>query len=204
MAKFYAVKKGYQTGIFTTWDECQKQTKGYSGAIFKSFKTKIEAENFLQDKSEQHTSTEASHYTNYAYVDGSFDASTGVYGSGIIIHLDGKIIEKKIAGNHPLLAQHRNVTGEIEGVIYVIKYALEHHIKDLTIFYDYMGIEQWATKKWQANNDFTKFYTKFTQEALKKININFIKVAAHTGIELNEKADQLAKEAVQEFIQTQL
>ena len=32
--KFYAVKKGYQTGIFTTWAECQKQTQGFKGALF--------------------------------------------------------------------------------------------------------------------------------------------------------------------------
>ena len=46
--KFYAVKKGYQTGIFTTWAECQKQTQGFKGALFKSFPTKEEAQNFYQ------------------------------------------------------------------------------------------------------------------------------------------------------------
>ncbi len=37
--KFYAVKKGRQTGIFETWEECKKNTTGYKNALFKSFKT---------------------------------------------------------------------------------------------------------------------------------------------------------------------
>ena len=41
--KFYAVKKGRQTGIFLTWAQCQEQVKGYPGAIFKSFPTKEDA-----------------------------------------------------------------------------------------------------------------------------------------------------------------
>ena len=39
--KFYAVKKGHKKGIFESWDECKKNINGYSGAIYKSFKTLI-------------------------------------------------------------------------------------------------------------------------------------------------------------------
>ena len=45
--KFYAVKKGKKTGIFTTWDETEKLVKGYSGAQYKSFKTREEAVDYL-------------------------------------------------------------------------------------------------------------------------------------------------------------
>jgi len=38
--KFYVVWKGRKTGIFTTWDDCQKQIKGLEGGIYKSFKTR--------------------------------------------------------------------------------------------------------------------------------------------------------------------
>ena len=37
--KYYAVKSGRKVGIFTSWDECQKQVNGYANAIFKSFKS---------------------------------------------------------------------------------------------------------------------------------------------------------------------
>lgn len=50
MMKFYAVRKGRQVGIFTNWNECQKQISGYSGAEYKSFKTRNEAQQFLNNK----------------------------------------------------------------------------------------------------------------------------------------------------------
>ncbi len=42
--KYYAVLYGRETGIFTSWAECEKQIKGFSGAVYKSFKTRGEAE----------------------------------------------------------------------------------------------------------------------------------------------------------------
>ena len=46
--KFYAVKKGLAPGIYTTWVECQEQTKGVSGAAFKSFSTQQAAYQYLE------------------------------------------------------------------------------------------------------------------------------------------------------------
>lgn len=54
---FYAVKKGRQPGIFSTWAECEKQVKGFSGAAYKKFKSKTEAENFIGDHSTTSTAT---------------------------------------------------------------------------------------------------------------------------------------------------
>lgn len=42
--KYYAVIKGRRTGIFTSWSQCEQQVKGFSGAIYKSFSTRGEAE----------------------------------------------------------------------------------------------------------------------------------------------------------------
>ena len=50
MSKYYAVKKGRNIGIFNTWDECLESTKGFPGAIFKSFNSEEEAKAFLEDK----------------------------------------------------------------------------------------------------------------------------------------------------------
>lgn len=44
-SKYYVVWEGNKTGIFTSWKDCQKQIKGYSGAKYKSFESKLEAEN---------------------------------------------------------------------------------------------------------------------------------------------------------------
>ena len=45
--KIYAVKKGIKTGIFHTWEECKTAVDGYSGAQYKSFLTKEEAQAYL-------------------------------------------------------------------------------------------------------------------------------------------------------------
>jgi ribonuclease HI len=42
--KYYVVWSGANTGIYTSWEECQAQVKGVEGAVYKSFKTKEEAE----------------------------------------------------------------------------------------------------------------------------------------------------------------
>lgn len=44
--KFYAVQSGRVPGVYLTWEECKKQVDGFSGAVFKSFPTKEEAERF--------------------------------------------------------------------------------------------------------------------------------------------------------------
>ena len=49
MSKFYAVKNGRKTGLFTDWNSVKASVNGFSGAIHKSFSTKIEALNYLYD-----------------------------------------------------------------------------------------------------------------------------------------------------------
>ena len=60
MAKFYAIKEGYDSNseekienvIVKTWDECLKYVKGVKGAKYKSFKTLKEAEDFLNNSTD--------------------------------------------------------------------------------------------------------------------------------------------------------
>uniref|UniRef100_A0A915HHT0 Ribonuclease H1 n=1 Tax=Romanomermis culicivorax TaxID=13658 RepID=A0A915HHT0_ROMCU len=46
--KFYAVKVGRQTGIFSTWDQCKAQTDGFAKAKFKKFDSLEQAERFIK------------------------------------------------------------------------------------------------------------------------------------------------------------
>ena len=48
-AKFYGVFRGYIPGIYTTWGEAKTQIDGYSGAVYKSFKTEEEAKKWMVD-----------------------------------------------------------------------------------------------------------------------------------------------------------
>lgn len=55
MPKFYAVAVGREIGVFMTWNECEKQVKGYSGAKYKSFTTQKEAEEWKDANKRQMT-----------------------------------------------------------------------------------------------------------------------------------------------------
>ncbi|KAH7165216.1 Caulimovirus viroplasmin-domain-containing protein [Dactylonectria macrodidyma] len=48
MTKFYAVQKGRQTGVFTTWDECQESVKNYKGSNHKGFNSEKDAWEFVR------------------------------------------------------------------------------------------------------------------------------------------------------------
>ena len=80
MGKWYAVKKGYTTGLFATWPDCEKQVKGFKGAEYKSFPTEAQAREYLKS-GEEDTNTMVVEigdlYTDgilIAYTDGSFTA----------------------------------------------------------------------------------------------------------------------------------
>uniref|UniRef100_A0A061SMA3 Ribonuclease H n=1 Tax=Tetraselmis sp. GSL018 TaxID=582737 RepID=A0A061SMA3_9CHLO len=45
--KWYAVARGRASGVFSSWAECEKQVKGFKGALFKGFPNKHLAENFI-------------------------------------------------------------------------------------------------------------------------------------------------------------
>lgn len=47
-AGFYAVARGYQPGIYSSWSDCQKQINGYSRAAYKKFNTQREAEEYVR------------------------------------------------------------------------------------------------------------------------------------------------------------
>ena len=46
---YYSVFKGFNKGIYRSWKECEREVKGYKGAIYKKFKLEIEAIEFLNN-----------------------------------------------------------------------------------------------------------------------------------------------------------
>ena len=80
MAKFYAVKNGKVPGIYSTWEACKKQVAGFSGAEYKSFTTKEEAEAFIKDQPKTIDQPGL-----IAYVDGSYNIKTKEYGYGCVL-----------------------------------------------------------------------------------------------------------------------
>ncbi|GCF92118.1 hypothetical protein NRIC_00090 [Enterococcus florum] len=197
MTKYYAVKKGRKTGVFTTWANCQEQIKGYSGAIYKSFATKSEAEAFVKGDSAKKTKLR-NEDSLIAYVDGSFDKKRQAYGSGIVLLKGNTILEElSIPGKHKEFTESYQIAGEVFGVLEAVSWAIKHQYSDIEIHYDYEGIEKWALGYWRANKPVSQYYVEAFKPLSKKIDVSFTKVKAHSGDTYNDLADELAKKATQ-------
>ena len=85
--KFYAVKNGRTTGIFDNWTECNASISGFSGAVYKSFNSKEEAEAYLSDKDLWDDIVAEDIRQGYivAFCDGSYDDSLNRYSYGVIV-----------------------------------------------------------------------------------------------------------------------
>lgn len=128
-----------------------------------------------------------------AYTDGSFNVKNNTAGYAAILTLENGN-EKVLSGSitDPELTSLRNVAGELKAVLEAVAVA-ETVCADITIYYDYEGIEKWVTGEWKAKKAFTQKYRDAVRSA--SVKVEFHKVAAHTGIEYNERADKLAKAA---------
>ncbi|MDR3185842.1 MAG: ribonuclease H family protein [Christensenellaceae bacterium] len=197
---YYAVKKGRETGIFTDWSSCQEAITGFPGAIFKSFKNKEAAEAFLSDADivvSDDIATRLQQGRTVAFVDGSFDGLKGYYSYGIVI-INNNMEETELCGksNNAKFLAHNNVAGEIFGVVGAMDWALQNNCNKLSIFHDLEGLARWADGSWKTNNDLTKFYQSFIEKYKGVIDLEFVKVKGHSNNKYNDRADQLAREAI--------
>jgi ribonuclease HI len=173
--KFYAVLKGHKVGIFSTWAACQAATKGYSGAAFKSFPTKEEADVYLGNTStlagapsvkstrapatsstpEGLTVVLAYQFPVQIYTDGACDPNPGATGSGLVVYEHGKLTTLKYGYHSP---NGTNNTAELIALREAIKLA-RHYLEkglpveilsdsDYSLKAVFVWSEGWKKKNW--------------------------------------------------------
>lgn len=151
--KYYAVKKGNKAGVFDNWTDCSAAVKGFSGAEYKSFATKEEAEAYINDKDiylEQIKNDIEAGYV-VAFCDGSFDKESDRYAYGVLA-IDMELNEYEICGTskNPKYLDTKNIAGEVLGVIYAMDWAVSNGYDKIRIYHDYEGLSKWASGEWKA------------------------------------------------------
>jgi len=202
--KYYAVRKGHAPGIYTTWDSCSAQVKGYPGAVYKSFNTQEEAKAFTQGEVVPSTGNERKRGASKSastsvdiWVDGSCIHNNGQnlqLGWAYLI-LDGDRELHRDSGNDiPEEARsQRNVAGEIQAVLKALDWCQAKGISSATIYHDYQGLAAWVEGYWKAKTPFTQAYVSTVMAH--RMDLRWKKVLAHSGEEFNEIVDQLARDA---------
>ena len=204
---FYAVAKGRTTGIFLSWPECQESVKGFSGAVYKKFDTRSDAEDFIQGASEVvHKELVSPDY--YVYTDGACSnngkegasAGIGVYfGEG-----DPRNISRRIEGKQTnnvaelmaILAAYEMIKDDIVGgKLVAIVSDSEYAIRCCGSYGERMNKEGWKTAI--PNKDLVRRL----YELYRGSNVQFIHIRAHTGLSDehsvgNAEADRLANMAL--------
>lgn len=197
---FYAVKKGHKIGVFDNWPDAKAATVGFSGPEFKKFKTKEEAEAFLDNRDvwvEQVANDNKEGYL-VAFTDGSFDKELNRYSYGVVFILpDGT--EQNICGygSNKEYIESNNVIGEIFGVINAFDWAISNGFEKIKIYHDYEGLSKWLTGEWKTKAKASQMFVELFRLKFEGfIKVDFVKVPGHSNIVYNVKADELAKSAL--------
>jgi ribonuclease HI len=156
--KYYAVFKGRKTGIFLSWQECQEQVTGFSGALYKSFKTQGEAEEALEiarktptfsQKSDKKTQKPAK--TNTISPDEIIMDSVCVDASclgnpGAVEYKGVHTATREVIFHKSLIPNGTNNLGEFLAIVHALTY-LKNQPKDIPIYSDSKTAILWVKNK---------------------------------------------------------
>ena len=219
--KYYAVKKGYQTGIFMTWPETQKQVNGFKGAVHQSFNTKEEAENYLNDvsipnpvKTKKGKTIKykngayepiLKHFDVVVYTDGSSTNYVGGYGF-VVLSMNQDLSVNLVHQSFDHIDGHcTNMAAELHAIHHALLYCQSY--KNILIRSDSETSIKTFTQYihvWKKNGYMTvkkepvlnKDLIIQISELLDHMNVTFEHIESHVGEYYNEMADQLADKGV--------
>lgn len=212
-SKFYAVAKGLKPGIYTTWAETEPLVRGYVGAMYKSFPTLKEAEEWMGDpvykqqgsaaKSVSRSETpEIKDGVVTIFTDGSSIDNPGPGGYGVV-QIFGHDRKELSGGFNPTT----NNRMELMACIVALRELETKYRRSKPIIlysdssYVVNGIMKGWALKWRSNNwikasdkkpalnpDLWAELLDLTED----LDITFRWVKGHAGHEENERCDVLA------------
>lgn len=200
--KFYAVRRGHKTGIYTEWfgpGGAQLQIKGFPGAIYRGFPTLLEAKAFLEKPPQ---SLQTSRFEDEAhvviYTDGGAIGNPGPGGYGVVI-IPPQADRQELSGGYRLTTNNRM---ELMAAIVALEY-LDDSLPIL-LYSDSRYMVDAVNKKWawswkkrgwkKADGNPAKNPDLWERllNRLEALQVMFRWVKGHAGDEWNERCDQLA------------
>lgn len=204
--KFYAVRRGHKTGIFTEWfgpGGAQLQIKGFPGAVYRGFPTHLEAKAFLEAAPQpSQTSLFEDEAHVVIYTDGGAIGNPGPGGYGVVI-LPPQGKRKELSGGYRLTTNNRM---ELMAAIVALEY-LDDRLP-IILHSDSRYMVDAINKKWayswkkggwkKADGHPAKNPDLWERllNRLESLQVMFRWVKGHAGDEWNERCDQLAGQAM--------
>tara|TARA_R110001599_G_scaffold317392_1_gene526672 strand:+ start:82 stop:771 length:690 start_codon:yes stop_codon:yes gene_type:complete len=214
MVKYYAVKSGKVPGIYLSWSECETQVKGFSGAVYKSFTSKKEAEEFISgkksvsiEKKKEETDFLSDPNTIEIYSDGShFKHSAEQYlGIGVFAlylgeeyrlsdHCDSELLKEYGIENSKI----SNPTCEFLAFAETLKFLYLYNLSQKYTFIfkiDYVGVANWMQGTWKCKEPYIQKIKTLCDTYIRKIKCKIViqHVSGHSGNYGNDEADKMAK-----------
>lgn len=195
--KFYAVRHGRKTGIFTSWAETLVQISGFSNAVYKSFSTKQDAVDWLEERPMQTPEDAVVFYT-----DGSHIKGTPKRGIGVFCAHGGAEFELAQPMDD-LPEEASNPTLELLAALAALdSVPADAAPTKILIVADYIGVKQYVEGLWTPKasipGEFQKAARRLAARCAALRNRGFEvrarHVDGHSGVPGNERADALAKQ----------
>lgn len=193
---YYSVFKGFHKGIYRSWKDCEKEVKGYKGAIYKKFKTENEAKVFLKDG----LTKEDKNDIMKVYTDGSC-INNGKKGSkgGIGVYF-GENDDRNVSKNINLEKVTNNIA-ELSAVNEALD-ILDSYDDDIIVYTDSKYVILCCTSygdkqnisNWQNEIPNKSLVREVYDKLKRKNNISLEYVRGHNNNYGNEMADKLAKD----------
>ena len=214
--KFYAVKRGRKTGLYTVWAECAAQVKGFQGAVYKGFMTEDEARAWLggadarteQPRAAAEMAAPSAPDADYIiHTDGSCLRNPGGAGgwAAVIETAATGAVEEKSGGDPETTNNRMELTAALMALTAVpegARVALYTDSQYLKNAFTKFWLPAWKKRGWKkADGEPVLNQDLWVQldAAFAARQVQFHWVKGHAGNPRNERCDALARAEAEKF-----
>ncbi|MDJ0666028.1 MAG: ribonuclease HI [Desulfobacterales bacterium] len=204
--KFYAVRQGHKTGLFTQWfgnGGAQTQVRGFPGAEFKSFATREEAEQYLSSNPAKKAAHPRENEPGIrVFTDGGALGNPGPGGYGVVILMpNGE--QRQFSGGFRWTTNNRmELMGGIMALEALNSDAPIMLCSDSRYMVDAVNkqwVYAWRRRGWKKANGEPALNVDLWKRLLVQLeakNVALTWVKGHSGNIWNERCDQMVHEAI--------